>query len=622
MARVNRFDTYRSQLAPVSFRGPSGIGLREAQRTNAMMVNSLNNMLEFNMKQEEVMTVVEAEKWGAENAVTIEELKNSLKTGEDPNEKFDMSTVFGRTAYQSSTEHLKNSLANSAKQQMNSIMIDAEINKFELDTVSGKLEAVVNEFSNLASETSPILANALSSNLKTVASGHYYKYSGELYKEKRKFIESQALISMTEEVNNLGTKLNGIINNTAVYTNGEINKEKTKKALIEKIYGDNGGKNIFKTEFLRIGQNAFLDKGSLKTQLDNWDKSFTQAINNSIITTLNNQGNQTGKMASAIERGQDTGIPTVDALLSGATDQQRIDIANAIRATRANEVSLEASENSRIEKENAPRVAEIKSILLSNILKREEPSLKLMKELERLDGVAYGEMSLKIIEAAYKKRSASVKEVFDDLSLKLMLGTLTQDDLITHYNDLSEAHIDKFYAELEKERKEVETQEGKDFKDAMIIVAGELEFSLEAIILGKTDPNYAKRNVYSRIRGELKSRQLEARNNNKPFDAVTVAKELVGSMGYEIQLKIFDNKIANTNSIITAFKKQKGDENKLLDNINNSKDMTQADYTNLKEALTTMLLDKTGRGMFKDPVKLENFIKQIDVILEDWGKYR
>ena len=78
MAR-SRYPSLTERISLGNIQGPSNIGVRESARTLDVLTNSLNQMSNFFMKRAEAEAEIEGAEYGAENPITINQLKESLE---------------------------------------------------------------------------------------------------------------------------------------------------------------------------------------------------------------------------------------------------------------------------------------------------------------------------------------------------------------------------------------------------------------------------------------------------------------------------------------------------------------------------------------------------------------
>ena len=151
MART-RYPSLTSRLGISNIRGPSGIGAREASQTTSILTRELNKMGDFFMKRAVRQAEIEGAEYGAENPITIQQIKESAVSGIGVTEQFDDNTVFGRSAKKVALESLGTELALTAKTQMSDLLTSANLRDVSLEDFSNDLKAIQNEYIKIAND--------------------------------------------------------------------------------------------------------------------------------------------------------------------------------------------------------------------------------------------------------------------------------------------------------------------------------------------------------------------------------------------------------------------------------------------------------------------------------------
>ena len=178
MASRSRYPELTSRLSLTNIRGPSGIGMQEAQRTSQMLVGALDKMSSYFIKKAGEQAKIEGAEFGAKNAITEEQLKKGGLSGEELEEKLgDTTTIFGRASRKASLAVLETELELSGRKLITETMTNAVANDQDVDDLSDALDAITLQFSKLASTASPIVAQRITANLNTVSSSKYHEYA-------------------------------------------------------------------------------------------------------------------------------------------------------------------------------------------------------------------------------------------------------------------------------------------------------------------------------------------------------------------------------------------------------------------------------------------------------------
>ena len=202
MAPRSRYLGIQRQVGTSGYRGPSGIGMREAQRTSQMLTSALNDMSSYFFKEAGEKAQIEGAEYGAEYPITVGQIKESALLGTDVTERFDDDTIFGKSAKKIALESLGSDLALSAKKHMGEIVTQASLRDTDLTDVSADLRAISNEYVTLAEEASPILAKKLYAELGVTSSAHYNAYSKVYAKRQIDLIQTRGALSLNLDLNN------------------------------------------------------------------------------------------------------------------------------------------------------------------------------------------------------------------------------------------------------------------------------------------------------------------------------------------------------------------------------------------------------------------------------------
>ena len=348
MATRSRYTGIQTQVGTRSYQGPSGIGMREAQRTSQMLTSALDGMSNYFFKKAGQQAEIAGAEYGAENPITVEQINESSLNGTDVAERFDEDTIFGRSAKKIALESLGADLQLSANRQMSDLITLATTNGSDLSEVGADLKGIVNEYVKIAGSASPILARKLYATLGMSSSGLYTSYSKVFAKKQIDQLQIKGTLSLNYDLKQLPIEFGGILN-------GEFNEEE----LTAKIYGSGlykdgvrlNDKNINSKEFAKSPgfyfnkKKSYMQKGMvhkftetmIKSSAKDWDGKWLEARTSFIVTEGLESGNSSD-VAQKIHKGQKTGNVKIDAILNGMDDQERLNVAKAIRTekTRSN----------------------------------------------------------------------------------------------------------------------------------------------------------------------------------------------------------------------------------------------------------------------------------------------
>jgi hypothetical protein len=556
MAPRSRYLGIQRQIATSGYRGPSGIGMRESQKASQMLVSALDDMSKYFFKRASVQAEIEGAEYGAENPITVEQITQSALNGTSVTDRFDDQTIFGRSAKKIALESLGSNLALSAKRKYSDYITKATLLDTDLNEVSNDLKAITNEYVKIANNASPILGRKLYAELGVNSSAHYNAYSKVYAKKSLDKLQTDTALNLNFDLKGMGIELDAILN-------FELNEDE----LTAKIYGAGQYKDgkllpkslrsptLFKKspgyatskkyDYIYKASKGKYTKTMMESAVKDWDDKWLEVRTNSIVTiALETQ--TSSDIAMKIQTKQKTGNPKIDAIINGMSDEQRLNVAKAIRTQKSEQINFEETVQNNKDNQADNKIAELE-VELSNQLAfgaKDDLNEKL-SQLEALAPEKYAEYKIKF-DASGGLRTVSDAKVKADLVQKVSTDNLSFGELAKYHSSLSS----KDYKELAIK---VEANEDAETKSAMTIIAGELGFSPEAEILGEQDPNFEKMQVYRRIKGRVEEALLKAKKEKKDFDAVAIARAVFANENEGIQLKVYEGKLNSAKAVVDKF---------------------------------------------------------------------
>jgi len=594
-----RYPSLTSRLGLSSIRGPSGIGAREASQTTSILTRELNKMGDFFMKRAVRQAEIEGAEYGAENPITIEQIKESSVTGTDVTAQFDENTVFGRSAKKIALESLGTELALNAKTQMADIIATATLRDTSLEDVSNDLKAISNEYIKIANTASPILAKKLYAELGTASAGHYSSYSKIHTAKAIDTLQTRGALALNMDLNNLEIELDAV-----------LNFEGDENALANKIYGD---KNNFvknpgfglskKRDFIFKATKSKYTKTMIESSLNDWDSKWLETRTNGVIKIALETKNS-ATFAQKIANLEKTGNTKIDAILSGMSQDEKLGVAKALREQKTAQISFLNTVQDRKEKEAQGKIANLTVSLTKKLGDGSSDYQSELNELETLDPKLYADFKIKFDNAG-GFRTVSDASVLGDLEKKLANDQLSFGDLKDNSDKLTVEDYTKIANGIAQ-------SEDAEFVDAMTIVAGELGFNPEADIIGEKDPMFEKQQVYRRIKGRVQEALLKAQKEGKNFDAVAVARAVMANEKEAIQVEVYNGKLNSAKSAIDMFVKDypnKGIQPGVY---------TRANFERLKQFLTYLNDSenkKQRKGTYRNEAMRNSGIQSMNNIL-------
>jgi hypothetical protein len=539
MART-RYPSLTSRLGLSNIRGPSGIGAREASQTTSILTRELNKMGDFFMKRAVQQAEIEGAEYGAENPITIQQIKESAVSGIGVTEQFDDNTVFGRSAKKVALESLGTELALTAKTQMSDLLTSATLRDTSLEDFSNDLKAISNEYIKIANNASPVLGRKLYAELGTSSAGYYSSYSKTFTAKTIDKLQTRGAIALNLELKNLPLELDA-----------SLNFEGDEKTLTNKIYGDK--KNLLNNPGLGLSkkrnyiQKATVNKYTktmIESAMNDWDAKWLEARTNKVIEIAIATKNS-ANLANKIGAFQKTGDVKIDAILNGMTNQEKLAVAKALRTEKTSKISFANTLQDKKDKDAEGQIATLTVSLTKKLAEGGSDYQSELMKLETLDPKSYAEFKIKFDNAG-GFRTVSDARVLGDLKKKIANGQAS-------FNDLKENSESLTVDDYKKVADEISQKEDAEFKDAMIIVAGELGFNPEQDIVGEKDPMFEKQQVYRRIQGRVQEEYLKAQRDQKNFDGVAIARAIMANEKDAIQIEVYNGKLNSAKSAIDMF---------------------------------------------------------------------
>jgi len=556
MAPRSRYLGIQRQIGTSGYRGPSGVGIREAQGASQMLVSALDNMSNYFFKKASVQAEKEGAEYGAENPITVDQIRESALNGTDVTDRFDDDTIFGRSAKKIAIESVGSDLALSAKRKFSDLISKATLNNADLADVSSDLKAITNEYLKIADSVSPILGRKLYAELGVNSSAHYNAYSKVYAKKSLDQLQTGTALNLNMDLKQMGIELDAVLNfegnedqltakiyGAGLYQNGKLlDKKARNNAELKKSPGFEISK---KYDYIYKASKGKYTKTMMEGAVKDWDDKWLEVRTSTIVSTAL-ETKTSSELAMKIQSNQKTGNVKIDAILNGMTDEQRLNVAKAIRTEKSAQINFENTIQDKKDGDADNKIAELEVELSKQLAYGAEDNLndKLL-QLEALAPDKYKDYKIKFDQSG-GLRTVSDSRVKADLIQKVSTDNLSFGELALYHSKLSS----KDYTDLAGK---VEANENAETKTAMSIIAGELGFSPEAEIIGEQDPNFEKMQVYRRIKGRVEEALLKAKKETKDFDAVAIARAVFANESEAIQVKVYEGKLSSAKAVIDKF---------------------------------------------------------------------
>jgi len=556
MAPRSRYLGIQRQIGTSGYRGPSGVGIQQAQRTSQMLVSALNDMSSYFFKKASVQAEKEGAEYGAENPITINQIRESAYNGTSVTDKFDDDTIFGRSAKKIALESIGSDLALSAKRNFSEEITKATLNGTDLSEVSNALKAITNEYVKIANGVSPILARKLYAELGVNSSAHYNAYSKVYAKTSLDQLRTNTALNLNFDLIGMGIELDAILNfesdedtltakiyGAGLYKDGKLLKKELRN---ESEFNKNKGFGVNnKSLYIYKASKAKYTKTMMESALKDWDDKWLEVRTSTIVSTAL-ETETSSDLAMKIHLKQKTGNIKIDAILNGMSDKERLDVAKAIRAEKSAQINFENTIQDKKDGDADNKIAELEVELSKQLAYGAEDNLdKKLLELEALAPDKYADYKIKFDESG-GLRTVSDSKVKAELMRKQSSGNLSFGTLAQHYKDLSS----KDYTELATK---VESNERQEIKDSMLIISSEMKFDPEAEVIADQNDYFEKREVYRRVLGRVTDEFNKSLRESKDFDALAFGRSVLNTESEIVANEVYKNKLASAKSSIDRF---------------------------------------------------------------------
>ena len=174
-----------------------------AAATGKILSAGLDRIANFAFRQAYQQAAVQGAEYGAENAPTIEQIKQAQEDGEPLDVPGDMTTVFGRAARAQGLSTMRLNVESAGRTelaQMHAKVINSEV---PIDQYASQMNDVIKGYGDAIAQVSPRTAGALRASLATVASMQYRVHATGLAKKaeaRRTIMVNEAISQIIENV--------------------------------------------------------------------------------------------------------------------------------------------------------------------------------------------------------------------------------------------------------------------------------------------------------------------------------------------------------------------------------------------------------------------------------------
>ena len=544
MART-RYTSLSSRLQLGNISGPSGVGARMASRTTDILTSELNKMSNFFLKRAEAQAEVEGAEFGAKNAITEKQLRDGLLSGEELESQLgDTNTVFGRASRKAQLSVLETELELSARKQISEVMSNAVTNNVDADTLADDLDAVTLEYSKLAFDASPIVAQRLTASLNTVSSSKYHDYVLKKANETIKITRAKNLAIINNNLDNVSEIINQAVNESE--NEKEIDEVLTKRVPLLK-----------QQFFSKVTKFAKTSK-PIEDFLNKFDEEVKEARNSYVLKSTLQSGKQSA-VARAIANNDYSKIDfRLKKIIGTMSDDEKLEMYKKLN-TQAKEVQDAEDQDDQIAEENSQnKIIDLKLQIKEALGKKGrdlDKAKTLLGQLEVLD--RDGDDFVSLSETYIKTLDESDPDVLESLQDLSDRGVLTAQALTINSDKLSSGDLDKL-------RNELKTMQSKKMDLALDDLTGFFNTEFPGFDPAIID-NLAKKNQflkplaqYKKIKAELGRALEDAQAEGKDINLEDLVKKKFDNFKDNILDKVKEQNISRANNVYDKIKTTAG----------------------------------------------------------------
>ena len=525
------------RVPKVSFEGPAA-----AARGYAGIARSLDSMSTYFLRMSEQKAQIEGAEYGAMNAPTQKQIDEAYQRGEEIELPGDQSSVYGRAVRKAALSVAGDEISALANTRMTEVagIFDTVLNNpnlseetlnlykqqlgiqdFSPQSFGLVMDTIIAGYGKTLDNTSPALARSFRAEQAIVANNKWSSYLEAYVKEENAKLET-SFRNNHAETYTVGT-LAGLINSE----NGE--------QLIANKRKDETAKSV-----------SFLSGSEIKTFQDGMDKVEKGAALQ-VLTDAAFSADDPVEVISKVQSNSLGGLSDGMRLAVKILKDQGMsntDIAQELRKRRTEMLNFEENEEQNkegvaTENENVAIGAAMRAMLIGDT----EAFEAQVAIIDKTNPEKAAELTTKYTEAGERRTQSDP----DSVAFLNGLGTnISFGDVAAHFDTLSNKDR-KFYSEQAKKYEDDEYQAAANW------LRGAMEIPVDIQTIAKDDKNYARYQLYGRLRGELELRLTQARKEGRNFDALAEAKALLEENSVDMTGKLNQMTLDTGNQIITAF---------------------------------------------------------------------
>tara|TARA_S200002703_G_scaffold158299_1_gene168266 strand:- start:1182 stop:2933 length:1752 start_codon:yes stop_codon:yes gene_type:complete len=478
--------TYQRQLLSPKYRpnATAEAGVFEQQASGmSQLASSLNKMSNFFYKEMETRAVEEGEMYGAANPITLEQLSNSRKTGEDVLKNYGYGAK-GRAARSAALEGLILDVETTALQQFTNIDVKSKQDKVSIEEYADRLDSAVNGYTDMIKKF-PEVQTKVKASLSVTANGYLKNYATDVAKiqeQNDKRVYTEAVFTRYEK---LGADISAVLD-----SGGSLADlyNKTRRDISDAAYVTNISPSVFKKD-LDTSRDKFTDylfKAGFDEAFRN-DKASDDALallsNNK---TDNERINKIYNFLQADEKKQ---------FIKHLIDQEELNIK-----AQDDEIKLYNKQNDRIEKDFNTAIIQENYDVAEQLLS--QLPIDKQNTLQTILAKRGPDIHPQILNEEQRVKS-------DDLFLKATRGSLTSKELLDNRENI-------LYADYQTLAKEIVKNQDTEFKNKTKYFTQSYKFDVDLRDL--TDIEKNDRQLAIDLVSDLYDDYVAAKALGKTFD--------------------------------------------------------------------------------------------------------
>jgi hypothetical protein len=466
----------------------------QAQSGMSALSQNLNQMTNFFFKEMETRAVEEGEIYGATNPITMDELEQAARTGEDVTGRLGYG-LKGKAARSTAFASVISEIELEASRDYMAYIENAKLTQQDPQDVIDGLDSITLGYTSLLKKASPENYGIVKGALSKLSNGVLKGYINDIADIAQQQIQSMAAV-----------KIEGIKSNLGNYIEGELDPSKTEQQMINDL---TKLQSVQTTTALSIAINEGKYTGQQTSQLikdvekDIIEKKKEIAINQVLKTGT------VSSITSQIVQGKKTNNPQINALIAGMTIEDKNDLVKKMYAARQDEISFEKAIDESDDENSKTKFAEANlaafEALDKNDITEFNNQLNIMRAIDP-DNKAIFDIERKRVKLGGRRLTSNPDE-FTRLQELADRNILDFDELNASRGNLNKEDYDRLFDEIETDKK-------FQISTALRKVEGLQTYNPEQLLLAETKES----KLYAKLSGGLKAAAAEAQNELKAFD--------------------------------------------------------------------------------------------------------